>query len=124
MVGGGRRSQIGYIHRSAALRYHNFQLVAGAFDVDPERVKSFGINIGVSEERCYPDYQTMFGAESKRSDGVEVVTIATPNSNHYEITKAALEAGLHVICEKPLFFTSEEGRIIKSLVEKKVKLSG
>lgn len=73
------------------------------------------MNLGVSAERCYPDYQTMFAEEAKRDDGIEVVSLATPNRTHYEICKAALEADLHVICEKPLFFTSEEGYEIKAL---------
>ena len=60
MVGGGRGSQIGYIHRSAALRDFNFELVAGAFDIDPERGKDFGKQLHVDPDRCYPDYKTMF----------------------------------------------------------------
>lgn len=108
MVGGGKGSQIGYIHRSAALRDNNFQLVAGAFDIDPVRGKAFGESLHVAPERCYPDYKTMFAAEAERPDGIQAVSIATPNSMHYEVCKAALEAGLHVVCEKPLCFTSAE----------------
>ena len=107
MVGGGR-AQIGYIHRSAALRDFNFELVAGAFDIDPERSKDFGKQLHVDPDRCYPDYKTMFAEETKRPDGVQAVSIATPNGMHYEVCKAALEAGLHVVCEKPLCFTSEQ----------------
>ncbi len=98
MVGGGRLSQVGYKHRTGALRDNTaFQLTAGAFDIDAERGKDFGVNLGVDAERCYPNYQTMFAEEAKRQDGIEVVSIATPNGTHYEICKAALEAGLHVI---------------------------
>jgi len=125
MVGGGRTSNVGYKHRTGALRDNTaFQLVAGAFDIDPDRGKDFGINIGVDAERCYPDYKTMFAEEAKREDGIEVVSIATPNSTHYEICKAALEAGLHVICEKPLFFTTNEAREIKALADEKGKIVG
>lgn len=124
MVGGGKGSQIGYIHRSAALRDFCFELVAGAFDIVPERGKSFGKNLHVSEERCYPDYKTMFAEEAKRSDGIEAVSIATPNGTHFEICKAALEAGLHVICEKPLCFTYAEALELKRLVEQKRKILG
>ena len=60
MVGGGKGSQIGYIHRSAAMRDFNFDLVAGAFDIDPERGREFGKQLHVDEDRCYPDYKTMF----------------------------------------------------------------
>ena len=109
MVGGGRHSQVGYKHRTGALRDNTaFQLVAGAFDIDAERGKDFGVNLGVAEERCYLDYKTLFSNEAEREDGIEVVSIATPNGTHYEITMAALAAGLHVICEKPLVFTKAE----------------
>ncbi|MGM9677575.1 MAG: Gfo/Idh/MocA family protein [Butyricicoccus sp.] len=122
MIGGGRGSQIGYIHRSAALRDSNFQLVAGAFDVDPERGKDFGIQCHVAPERCYPDYKTLIAEEAKREDGVQAVSIATPNFTHYEIAKAALEAGLHVYCEKPLCFTTEQAEELEALVKKSGKV--
>ena len=118
MVGGGRGSQIGYIHRTAATRDGLFKLVAGAFDIDPEQCIQFGRNIGVEENRCYSDYREMFQQESKRSDGIQVVSIATPNKYHYEMTKVALEAGLHVVCEKPLTFTVREAEELKLIAEK------
>lgn len=119
MVGGGRGSQIGYIHRSAALRDNTFQLVAGAFDINPERGLDFGKNLGVDPERCYPDYKTMFAEEAKLLDGIEAVSIATPNGTHYEICKAALEAGLHVVCEKPLCFWTEQAEELVKLADSK-----
>lgn len=61
----------------------------------------------------------MFAQEALREDGIEVVSVATPNGTHYEITRAALQAGLHVICEKPLFFTSQEAYEIKALAAEK-----
>lgn len=124
MVGGGRGSQIGYVHRSAALRDHNFQLVAGAFDIDPERGKDFGINVHVAPERCYPDYKTMFQEEAKREDGIQAVSIATPNGTHYEICKAALNSGLHVVCEKPLCFTTEQAKELETLAKTKHRVVG
>jgi len=109
MVGGGRTGQVGYKHRTGALRDNTaYRLVCGAFDLDFERAKSFGVNLGVDEGRLYPDYKALIEEEAKREDGVEVVSIATPNFTHFEITRACLEAGLHVICEKPLFFTVAE----------------
>ncbi|MDO6849721.1 Gfo/Idh/MocA family oxidoreductase [Priestia megaterium] len=124
MVGGGRGGQIGYIHRSAALRDNNFQLVAGAFDIDPARGKDFGVNLHVNPERCYPNYETMFEEEAKRKDGIQAVSIATPNGTHFEITKAALHAGLHVVCEKPLCFTSKEAEELEILAKKKNRVVG
>src|SRR5690349_18034785 len=125
MVGGGRTGQVGYKHCTGALRDHTaYELVCGAFDLDVERGKDFGTKIGVAADRLYPDYRTLIAGESKRRDGVEVVTIATPNFTHYEITKACLEAGLHVICEKPLFFTVEECEAIAALADEKGLIVG
>lgn len=124
MVGGGNGAQIGYIHRSSALRDFNFDLVAGAFDVNAERGREFGKQLHVAEDRCYPDYKTMFAAEAKRTDGVQAISIATPNGTHYEITKAALQAGLHVVCEKPLCFTTKEAEELGRLAKEKNKVVG
>jgi predicted dehydrogenase len=119
IVGGGRGSFFGYIYRSAALRDRNFDLDAGAFNTDHERCKDFGISIGVNKERCYADYETMFAEEAKRKDGIEAITICTPNKTHYKIAKAALNADLHVICEKPLCFTVEEAEELAELSAQK-----
>lgn len=124
MVGGGRGSQIGYIHRNSALRDRMFELVAAAFDINEERAREFGTNIGVAADRCYADYKTMFAEEAKREDGIQAVTIATPNATHYEICKAALEAGLHVVCEKPLCFTVEQAEELVALAEKHNRVVG
>ena len=124
MVGGGRGSQIGYIHRSAALRDRTFDLVAGAFDLDPERGRVFGVELGLAAERCYPDYRAMFAAEAQRPDGIRAVSIATPNNTHYEITRAALEHGLHVVCEKPLCFTLAEARELEALSKRRGRIVG
>ncbi|MBN3817049.1 Gfo/Idh/MocA family oxidoreductase [Paraburkholderia sp. Se-20369] len=124
MVGGGLGSQIGYSHRSAALRDGSFQLVAGAFDIDPERGRRFGVTLGVAAERCYPDYRTMFEVEAGRPDGIRAVSIATPNNTHFEICKAALNAGLHVVCEKPLCFTTAEAEALARLSVEQHKIVG
>ncbi|MGB1256235.1 MAG: Gfo/Idh/MocA family protein [Thiolinea sp.] len=124
MVGGGRGSEIGHAHRAAARRDGFFQLVAGTFDIDPERGREFGSNLGVAPERCYSDYAAMFAAEAEREDGLQAVSIATPNGTHYAISKAALEAGLHVVCEKPLAFTVQECEELKQLAEAKQRVFG
>ncbi|MCO8163001.1 Gfo/Idh/MocA family oxidoreductase [Pseudomonas sp. LJDD11] len=124
MVGGGSASQIGYIHRSAALRDQNFELVAGAFDIDAERGRSFGVQLGVSAERCYPDYLSLFEQEAQRPDGIQAVSVATPNGTHFAITQAALEAGLHVVCEKPLCFTLEQAEILRRLAKARNRIVG
>ncbi|SKA56343.1 Gfo/Idh/MocA family protein [Enterovibrio nigricans] len=122
MVGGGRGSEIGYSHRAAAQRDRLFIFVAGALDIDPERGRDFGTKLGLDAERCYPDYKTLFAEEAKREDGIQAVSIATPNATHYEIAKAALEAGLHVVCEKPVTIHVEDALKLKALAEKQNKM--
>lgn len=125
MVGGGRTGQVGYKHRTGALRDNTaYRLVCGAFDLDTQRGRDFGMRLGVDEGRLYPDYKTLIAEEGKRVDGVQVVTIATPNFTHYEITRACLEAGLHVVCEKPLFFTVAECEDVAALVKAKGLIVG
>ncbi|MCP1199052.1 Gfo/Idh/MocA family protein [Notoacmeibacter sp. MSK16QG-6] len=124
MVGGGRTGQVGYKHRTGALRDGNYRLVAGAFDLDAKRGRDFGIRLGVDADRCYATYQEMIAGERDRDDGLEAVSVATPNFTHYEITKALLEAGIHVICEKPLFFTVEECDEIARLADEKGLIVG
>ncbi len=124
MVGGGRGSQIGYVHRSAALRDRTFDLVAGAFDIDPERGRVFGNELGVAADRCYPNYRALLEGEASRPDGIQAVSIATPNNTHYEIAKAALEHDVHVICEKPLCFTVAEAEDLRQLAHKRRKIVG
>lgn len=124
MVGGGRGSQIGYIHRNSAKRDGLFDFVAGAFDINEERGREFGTNVGIKGDRCYADYKTMFEEEAKREDGIQAVSIATPNATHYEICKSALESGLHVVCEKPLCFTTKQAEELLALAEKQNRMVG
>jgi len=125
MAGGGSTGQVDCKHRLGALRDNTaFTLLAGAFDIDAERGTAFGVELGLDPKRCYPDYRTMFREETAREDGIEAVSIATPNYTHCEITRAALEAGLHVICEKPLFFTVSGGLEIRDLAREKNRIVG
>ncbi|MEC8482858.1 MAG: Gfo/Idh/MocA family oxidoreductase, partial [Pseudomonadota bacterium] len=125
MIGGGRTGQVGYKHRTGALRDNTaYQLVCGAFDLDAERGRDFGQNLGVPSERLYDDYKALIAAEAQRDDGVEVLSIATPNFTHFEITKACLDAGIHVICEKPLFFTVAECEEVAKLAQEKGLIVG
>lgn len=122
MVGGGQGSQIGYSHRDAARRDGLFRLLAGAFDIQPARGQAFGKSLGLAAERCYADYHSMFATEAKRPDGIEVVSIATPNNSHFEICHAALSAGLHVVCEKPLSHSIEQAETLAALARQKQRV--
>lgn len=112
LIGGGEGSQIGGTHRIAAAMDSAFKLVAAAPDIDPDRGRAFARRLGVADDRSYGDWREMLAAESRRSDRIDLVTIATPNTTHYEITKAFLEAGFNVLCEKPLTTTLGAARKI------------
>ena len=112
MIGGGEGSQIGPAHRMGAQADGNFVLAAGALDHDPERGKDYARRLGVAADRAYGNWQEMLDGEKGREERIDLVTVATPNSTHFEITKAFLEAGFNVLCEKPMTMTVEEGEEI------------
>ena len=99
LIGGGRGSQIGPAHRLGATIDGKFQFVAGALDADPEEGRRFGTGLGLTRERSYGDWKEMLAHESKKPDRLDLVTIATPNSTHFEIAKAFLEKGFNIFCE-------------------------
>ncbi|MBO9406635.1 Gfo/Idh/MocA family oxidoreductase [Shimia sp. R9_1] len=112
MIGGGEGSQIGPAHRLGALADGRFEFTAGALDHRPDVGKEYAQRLGVAEDRAYGDWTEMLAGERAREDRVDLVTVATPNSTHFEITKSFLEAGFNVLCEKPMTMTVEEGEEI------------
>ena len=110
MVGGGRNAFIGAVHRMALRLDDRAELVAGALSSDPENARLSGADIGIAEDRAYSDYRKMAEAEAKRPDGIEAVVIVTPNHLHAPVSRAFLEAGIDVICDKPLSADAEGGR--------------
>lgn len=117
MIGGGEGSQIGPAHRMGAQADGNFVLAAGALDHDAERGRDYARRLGVANDRAYGDWREMLAGEKGRDDKVDLVTVATPNSTHFEITKSFLEAGFNVLCEKPMTMTVEEGEEIVKIAE-------
>ena len=115
MIGGGEGSQIGDAHRIAAGMDGLFSLAAAVPDVDPGRGRAFARRLGVAGDRAYPDWEAFVDGEGSRADGVRAVTVATPNATHYPIARACLEAGLDVLCEKPLTMTVEEAVALRDL---------
>lgn len=115
MVGGGEGAFIGGVHRMAARLDDAFVLVCGALSADPERAQRSGIAIGLDAARSYGSYQAMFDAERERPDGMEAVAIVTPNHLHAPVAKAAIEAGVHVICDKPLTTTVADAQALVQL---------
>ena len=108
LIGGGRGSQIGPAHRLGARLDGLFNFKAAALDHRPEEGRAYGVELGLEADRSYGDWREMLEGERNRDDRVELVTIATPNDTHYEISKAFLEAGFHVLCEKPLTMNVEQ----------------
>ncbi|GGH31239.1 Predicted dehydrogenase [Cribrihabitans marinus] len=115
MIGGGDGSQIGPAHRMGAQADGNFSFVAGALDADADRGKSYAQSLGIAPDRAYGNWRDMLEGEREHPDRVDLVTVATPNSTHFEITRAFLEAGFNVLCEKPMTMTVEEGEEIVRL---------
>ena len=122
MIGGGEGSQIGPAHRLGAQADGLFEFVAGALDHRPEAGREYAQRLGVAADRAYGDWQEMLAGEKNRADRIDLVTVATPNATHFEITKAFLEAGFNVLCEKPMTMTVEEGEKIVRLAEKSGKV--
>ncbi|MFM2035236.1 MAG: hypothetical protein RL459_501 [Pseudomonadota bacterium] len=105
MVGGGQGAFIGGVHRMAARLDGQYTLVAGALSSDPARAQASGVELGLAPDRCYSDYHGMAHAESQHPDGIEVVAIVTPNHLHYPVACSFIDAGIHVICDKPVTTT-------------------
>jgi predicted dehydrogenase len=108
MVGGGNDAFIGGVHRIAARIDDRYELVAGALSSTPEKSQASGKAIGL--ERIYDDFQSMAEQEAVRDDGIEAVSIVTPNHVHFAAASAFLERGIHVICDKPLTSTLEDAK--------------
>ena len=122
MIGGGEGSQIGPAHRLGAQADGNFVLAAGALDHDAEKGRDYAMRLGVVADRAYGGWQEMLAGEKAREDRVDLVTVATPNSTHFEITKAFLEGGFNVLCEKPMTMTVEEGEEIVKVAARSGKI--
>lgn len=116
MVGGGPGAFIGAVHRLAARMDDHYELVAAALSSDPE--KSISAARDLTIPRAYRNFQEMAAAESKRGDGIEVVAIVTPNNVHYAPAKVFLEAGIHVICDKPITTTVEDALDLAKIVKR------
>ena len=112
MIGGGEGSQIGPAHRLGAGLDGLFEFTAGALDHRPDAGRDYAQRLGLAADRAYGDWREMLDAERNRDDRIDLVTVATPNATHFEITKAFLEAGFNVLCEKPMTMTVEEGEDI------------
>jgi len=115
MVGGGQGAFIGSVHRIAARLDDHYELVAGALSSDPARNAASAAEARIAPERAYLDYREMALREAAREDGIDVVAIVTPNHLHAPVATAFMEAGIHVICDKPLSISLAEGQALAAL---------
>ncbi|WP_025601218.1 Gfo/Idh/MocA family protein [Burkholderia sp. WSM2230] len=120
MVGGGQGAFIGAVHRIAARLDDRFELVAGALSSDPQRARESAAQAGIA--RSYDDWREMARAEAAREDGIDAVAIVTPNHLHAPVATAFLEAGVHVVCDKPLAISLAEGEALAKLAREKNRL--
>jgi predicted dehydrogenase len=123
MIGGGIGAFIGDAHRRASRICNDFELVGGVFDSDYEKSKQFAKNEGILPERCYKSVDDLVKSELAMSSDkrMQVVSIVTPNALHFPFAKSLLNAGFHVVCEKPMTMTVKEAEELEKLVsEKKV----
>lgn len=119
MVGGGAGSLIGDSHRIAARLDGRWRLVAGAFDADPSRGRAFGRELGLEPDRAYGEWRELLAGEAGRDDRPDLVAVVTPNASHFEIARAVLEAGFHLLCEKPLTTRLDQARELVALARDK-----
>ena len=110
MVGGGRDAFIGAVHRHAMALDGHYEFVAGALSSSPEKARASGRDLGLSDTRNHGTWHDLLADELKRpaDERIDVVSIVTPNHLHYEIARAFVEAGFHVVCDKPLVHTSAQ----------------
>ncbi|GGL26136.1 Gfo/Idh/MocA family protein [Caulobacter rhizosphaerae] len=116
MVGGGPGSFIGPVHRMAAELDGRIRLTAGVFSRDPAKNAQAAADWGVAPDRVYPDHHAMIAAEGARPDGVDLVSVVTPNHLHFDVAAAALKGGLHVISDKPATLNLAQARDLAEIV--------
>jgi len=121
MIGGGFGAFIGDAHRRASRICNDFELVGGVFDVDYEKSRQFADSEGIAPGRCYKSVDALIEAElaMPADKRIEVVAIVTPNALHYSFAKSLLNAGFHLVCEKPMTMTVEEAEDLEKLVNEK-----
>jgi len=119
LVGGGQGAFIGRVHCTAAVLDNRAQLVAGALSSDPAKAKASADDYDIAPARAYGSYQELIAGESKlpADQRVDFVSIATPNHTHFEIAKAAVEAGFNVICDKPMTFDLAQAEKLAAVVD-------
>ena len=113
LIGGGGAGFIGKVHRTAATLDGRAEVVAGTYSSDINRSRETALAFGVDPDRAYDSYEAMLQSERER---IDFVSIATPNWLHFPMARAALEAGVHVFCDKPMTTRVEDAEELVRLV--------
>jgi len=126
MVGGGPGAFIGEVHRKASRMDGGIELVAGAFDINPRKSKQMGRELYLNSRRVYRNYEEMIERELKlpAEERIDFVSICVPNNWHFAIVRDFLQAGFHVMCEKPMTFNTKEARALVKIVKKSRRVFG
>lgn len=126
MIGGGPGAFIGEVHRKAARMDGEIEVVAGVFDIDPEKSKQMGRKLYLDPGRVYDTYQDLIEQERKlpEDERVDFVSVTTPNNWHFPIARDLLQAGFSVMCEKPMTLTVAEARELQQIVKQSGKVFG
>lgn len=126
MVGGGQGAFIGAVHRKAMALDGQMELVAGALSSDAERARASGRDLGLRDERNHGRWEDLLEGELRRNkdERIDFVSIVTPNHVHFPVARAFAEAGIHVVCDKPLVHTSEEAAELVRVVKRSGSIFG
>lgn len=119
MVGGGPGALVGDGHRKAILLDGKADLVCGVFSQNPEKSRAMGEKLRLDPARCYDNFEEMAKQEAAREDGIDFVVIVTPNNSHFAICKAFLNAGIHVVCDKPVTVSYAQAQELRELAKAK-----
>lgn len=126
MVGGGQGAFIGAVHRMAMALDGQYELVAGALSSTPDKARASGRELGLREDRNHGDWQALLADELKRdpAERIDVVSIVTPNHLHFPVAQSFVEAGFHVVCDKPLVHTAAQAGELEAAVKRKGTVFG
>lgn len=122
MIGGGREAFIGDVHRKAIALDGLAELAAGCFSRDHANTLATGKGLGLDSERLYADWREMLAVEGRKKNGIDFVVIVTPNNTHFPMARAALENGIHVVCDKPLCTSIRDGEELAGLAAEKDRM--
>ncbi len=122
IVGGGPKSWIGHVHRISARFDNKYEIVAGVFSRNAKLSINFGKSLGISEDRCYSNFKEMALKESKRNDGIEVVSIMTPPSSHQIIAEKFIEKDIHIISDKPFAGNLDQAKKLYNKIKSNKKI--